>query len=192
MKMINDEVVFSREEYSSLLNLKEENGRLRKQMIQLVKQNEILVKENEKLRKKLRKFINENTPSGALPWYLKQYQSSVNINIKEKKDEDKRRKNTNNKGKKANIRNKRPEKIDEKRELKLVTCPYCGYKLKQKNKTSKRIIISLELKNPIKTTEYILHHAYCPKCKRELRPSIPNSLPNSKYSLDIFLMISIL
>ena len=92
--MENNKVVISREEYNSLLNLKEENGRLQKQI-------KILIKENEKLRKKLRKFINENTPSGALPWYLKRYQSSVNINIKEKKDEDKRRKDTNDKDKKS-------------------------------------------------------------------------------------------
>jgi len=123
---------------------------------------------------------------------LKRYQSSVNINIKEKKDEDKRRKDTYDKDKKANIRNKRPDKIDERKELKLVTCPYCGCKVSQKNKISKRIIISLNLENSVRTTEYKIHHAYCPKCKRELRPTIPNSLPNSKYSLDIFLMISFL
>ena len=35
------------------------------------KEIEQLKKENETLRKELRKYVNENTPSGAIPLYLK-------------------------------------------------------------------------------------------------------------------------
>ena len=192
MNIENNKIVINKEEYNSLLNLKEENGSLQNQMIQLIKQNENLIKENEKLRNKLRKFINENTPSGALPWYIQQYQSTATVDIDIKEDKDKRKTDTDDKQKKTNIRNNRSNKIDEIVNLNIKKCPHCGFKLNQKNKKSKRIIVSLNLKNPVKTTEYTLNHAYCPNCKRELRPAVPNSLPYSKYSLDIFLMISIL
>ena len=47
--MENNKVVISREEYNSLLNLKEENGRLQKQI-------KILIKENEKTKKEIKKI----------------------------------------------------------------------------------------------------------------------------------------
>ncbi|MEM2909206.1 MAG: hypothetical protein QW171_03530 [Candidatus Bilamarchaeaceae archaeon] len=59
-------------------NLRAENAQLRQQLDetlkrihQLEKENKELAKENEKLRRQLRQFLNENTPSSALPLYMK-------------------------------------------------------------------------------------------------------------------------
>ena len=51
--------------YEELLTLIEEMERAHKEEVKQLK------KEIETLRKELRKYVNENTPSGAIPLYLK-------------------------------------------------------------------------------------------------------------------------
>lgn len=141
----------------------------------------------ENLRKELRKYHNENTPSGAIPPYLK-----PDIEIKREFVETTSEKRDDNRLKKQNIRNRRPKVIDRTEHLELKECPCCGGKLRRKKtKPTKRIIITMKIPD-IESVKYITPRYYCPNCKKEVRPRVPNTLPNSKFDLTISIFISVL
>jgi transposase len=158
---------------------------------QLLKENKELKqelkdyqKELEKLLKQLRKYDNENTPSGSIPPFMR---SSVQIRryeIKDEKEEDK--------GKTVNIRNERPEKIHRKERLKLECCPNCGSKkLRRKKAVNHRTVVKIILPE-VENVKYAIPEYYCGKCKTEVRPKVPDALPNSKFDLFTVLLISVL
>lgn len=143
----------------------------------------ILEEAFEKLRKELRKYHNENTPSGAFAPYMK-----PTIEIKRETTEE----TENDKKKKNNIRNSRPKKIDRTEHLEIKNCPHCGKKLKKKKtKPITRIIIKFGMPN-IETVECIRSRYYCDNCEEEVLPPIPDALPKSKFDLTTSVLISVL
>jgi regulator of replication initiation timing len=163
--------------------LKEENQQLVELINQMAEENKNLEKENLRLQKELRKYHNENTPSGALPWYLK----SAAIEMEEKKGEKKKPE-----GKSMNIRNSRPRRCDRTEVLQLSSCPCCGGKLKKRRaKPRKRIVLKLMLPEA-EAVRYIIPKYWCENCKKEFSPKVPDALPNSKFDLNVFLFISFL
>lgn len=178
--------------------LKAENAQLRQQLAEFYEENQQMKKENkqlkqelkdyqkelEKLLKQLRKYDNENTPSGSIPPFIR---SSVQIRRYDLKEE-------NNESKKVNIRNDRPGKIHRKEKLKLECCPKCGGKnirKKRKKKENTRIVIKLILPK-IENVEYKIPEYYCRDCKKEVRPKVPDALPNSKLDLLTVIIMSVL
>lgn len=153
------------------------------QIVELQKRAKQLEKENKKLHNQLRKFLNENTPSGSVPPYLKDELEAAfppeNADS-EKKDE----------GKQASLpnkRNKRP-KPDKKRTHKIKLCPCCGKKLKPLKNKQRRIVFHIQLPHA-ESVEHISEGVYCSDCKERFYAPVPDTLPNSKYSLDIGIFV---
>jgi transposase len=137
-----------------------------------------LKKDNEHLRKELRKYINENTPSGAIPFYLKETLQTAVEEPKEKKEPA------------ENSRNARP-KADRAEHHTLEACPGCGGRLSEKKKPRSRTIIHIEMPKA-SVVEHICHAYYCANCKKEVVPKVPGTLPNCKFDLATAILISYL
>ena len=155
-----------------------------KQIKELQEKVQQLEKENQKLRRQLRKFLNENTPSGVLPPYLKDELKQMTIEKHEKNEGE------NTKSVKINPRNKRM-KHTRKELHTLEKCPCCNSPLKERKKRIKRIVIHLKLPE----VENVLHESktyYCEKCKKDITAPVPDTLPKSKFDLNISLLIILL
>ena len=149
----------------------------------VVKENAKLVKEIKKLQGELGKHKNENTPSGALPPYLKDELEA--LFPPEKKD-----KTPESEEKTAplpNHRNERPTP-DKKKIHKIKRCPKCEGKLAPLKTKRRRSVIHIVLPEA-ETTEHVSEGGYCPNCKERFYAPVPDTLPNSKYSLDIAIFI---
>lgn len=137
-----------------------------------------LEKEVRQLRKELRKYKNENTPSGAILPYLKDELHHATQEPKEPQEP------------KPNQRNARaaPDRVEKHF---LEACPSCGGRLRKKNRTYKRTVVHLI---PAQT-ENVQHECqayYCKKCKKEVVPKIEDTLPNCKFDLTTAIFISYL
>ena len=142
-----------------------------------------LAEKFDRLQKQLRKYHNENTPSGALPPYLKDELAKIVKTAEEPLPETK--------SAKPNCRNKRPK--PERIEVHSLTkCPNCkSHKLRKLKKTRKRTMIRLIFPEAIptlsKSNVYI-----CDDCGEEVVAPVPDSIPNSKYDLNICLLVLLL
>lgn len=150
------------------------------------KQIDNLEKEVEGLRKELRKYVNENTPSGSVPPYLKKLEDTVN---RYQKDDDKR-------PPEENVRNARPKQIDrrEHHSLENPTCPDpdCrGHTRRRGTSTRKRIVIHLQLP----TAETVEHESdiyQCTKCGKVFAAPVPDALPRTEFDILTAVFISYL
>ena len=136
-----------------------------------------------RLQKQMRKYRNENSSSGALPPYLK----DELVRIVKEADEPP----PDTKSAKPNCRNKRPE--PEKTEVhSLVKCPKCHHdELRELKKIHERIIIHLSFPK----TEPTLHKSksyVCDHCGAEMVAPIPDAVPNSKFDLNVCLLVMLL
>lgn len=149
------------------------------------KRIEKLEKQVEHLIKELQKYHNENTPSGAIPPYLKDLEK----NVKEMtKDTDKE-----NQPPKHNARNSRPRHIDRKQydELEDTECGHCGGRLVKKKATRKRIVIHMPLPSP-ETVEHELALYYCEDCGKQASANVPDALPKMKFDMNVVVFMSYL
>ncbi len=95
-----------------------------------------LRKENQRLLKELRKYLNENTPSGSIPPYLK---PALRNKVQEAMK-------TEEKEPKQNPRNSRPKEHDRERDITMKRCPCCGgTRLTKKKKSYFRTTIHIKL-----------------------------------------------
>ena len=136
-----------------------------------------LRKEVERLSAQLRKYHNENTPSGSLPPYLK---DEIMPESKERKPPDQEKTTSNQ-------RNCRPKPVREETHA-LDACPNCDSPLQRQEKTERRVIIHLILPK----AEAVGHgrpHYHCPNCGMDFVAEIPDALPNSKYGLELSLFV---
>jgi transposase len=143
------------------------------------KQINELKKEVGTLRKELRKYVNENTPSGSIPPYLKKLEDTVDEFAKDdKKDTE---------PPKENVRNARPKHVDrkERHRLENPTCPDqdCkGHARRRGTSTRKRIVIHLRLP----TAETVEHESdvyQCKKCGKIFSAPVPNALPRTEFDI---------
>ncbi|MBI2774389.1 IS66 family transposase [Candidatus Dependentiae bacterium] len=164
--------------------LRAENVQLKQQLAEALKMIAKLEKENKKLQGQLGKFLNENTPPGSVPPYLKEELEAAfppeTSEAQEKEDEGKQ-------AKLPNTRNKRP-KPDKTKTHKIDTCPKCKRKLRPLGKKQRKIVIHFELPKA-EAIEHISNGGYCADCKERFYASVPDTLPNSKYSLDTAIFI---
>lgn len=144
-------------------------------------ENKAWAREFDKLRKQLRKYENENTPSGSIPPYLK---PEVEERLPKERAEPE--------GKTANIRNSRKGKPDRREVQALAACPNCGGKVrKMKAKPNRRRIIHIIMPK-VEDVEHVSPRYFCDHCQKEVAPKIPDVLPNSKFDLNATLLISYL
>lgn len=156
--------------------------KLRELVWTLAQENKKLAKENEKLQNQLSKYKNENTPSGAVPAYLKDELKAMFPPVNDC--------DANDKGKKAHLpnhRNERP-KPDKTKTHKVKRCPRCNCRLIPLETKRRRTVIHLVLPSA-ETIEHVSEGGYCPACKKRFYAPVPDTLPNSKYSLDIAIFI---
>lgn len=146
----------------------------------LQKENSELHKENENLSKQLRKYDNENSPSGMKPYYLK---TTLERIIEETKPPEEEKEH------KENQRNARPANIDRKEKHVLMECPDCGGELNEKKRKLHRHIIHIKLPE-IEDVDHECCAYYCPACKKEVVATVPDALPNSKFDLTTVILIS--
>lgn len=135
-----------------------------------------------RLENELQKYHNENTPSGALPPYLKELEKNVKNMTKDKGDDD---------PPKENVRNARSKHIDRKEyhDLEDTNCPNCGKKLTKKTATRKRIVIEMPIPNP-ETVEHELALYYCKNCGKNVSAEVPNALPKAKFDIVTLILLS--
>lgn len=156
----------------------EEWQELKQALAKALETIELLKKENERLRKQLRRFLNENTPSGAIPPYLKEELQHSTQEPKEQQEP------------KPNQRNARAEP-DRTEKHSLNACPDCGGRLKRKNRIYKRRVLHL-LPAHVENVEHECRAYYCKECKKEVVPKIEGTMPNCKFDLTTAIFISYL
>ena len=182
---LEEENKFLKSKLSEFNKIKAEYVELKEELKEANQQIKFLEEAFEKLRRELRKYHNENTPSGAIPPYLK-----PTLEIKRELSENKEESENNER--KFNIRNSRPKRIDRTETLELEKCPKCGRKLKKMDtKPIIRIIFKLEMPT-VERVEYVRPRYYCDNCDEEFLPSVPNALPGSKFDLTTSIFISVL
>ena len=107
-----------------------------------------------------------STPSGMVPVYAK-----PNVS--------KRRKKPGAKNGHDGACRKRPVKIDERKTHRLKCCPHCSGKLQRCNRSRTRIIEDIpEVIEPV-VTEHTIHRDYCPNCKKDVEPVVPDAMPKA-------------
>jgi len=155
---------------------------LKEKVEYLQRENKELYNEIERLHKELRKYKNENTPSGSIPPYLKK---TLEKAVEQPKEKPPTNENT------TNIRNARPNRVDRREKLELCKCPYCNGPLTKKKKTYSRRVIHIQIPDA-EVVEYKIPEYYCSTCKKTVRPKVPDALPNSKFDLNTAILISFL
>mgnify|MGYP003968605859 CR=1 FL=1 len=75
-------------------------------------------------------------------------------------------------------RRKTPEQVDRKVEHRANCCPDCGGPLKQCQETRVRYTEDIPDVQP-EVTEHTIHRDWCPTCKKQVEPKLPDALPGS-------------
>lgn len=151
----------------------------------LQKENKELKRRIEHLENELRKYVNENTPSGSIPPYLKKLEDVVDRYSKD--DDDKE-------PPKDNSRNARPKHIDRKEHhsLEKPVCPRCGGRARRRGtSTRKRIVIEMQLPRA-ETVEHESDIYQCKECGKVFSAPVPNALPKTEFDILTTVFISYL
>jgi transposase len=72
----------------------------------------------------------------------------------------------------------RPEQIDHRQAHRLPACPHCGGHLTRTGRTRTRIVEDIPDDLTPETTEHTIHRDWCPGCKKQVEPRVPDALPN--------------
>ena len=107
-----------------------------------------------------------HTPSGSVPPYEKPGP-----------DPEKRRKKKGGKPGHPGSSRPPPEQIDQRVTHTLPACPDCGSELKRTGRKRKRIIEDLPEPSGSEVTEHTIERDWCPCCKKQVEPKVPDALP---------------
>jgi transposase len=72
----------------------------------------------------------------------------------------------------------RPERIDHHQTHSLSACPHCGGRLTRTGRTRTRVTEDIPEDLKPSVTEHTIHRDWCPCCKRQVEPLVPDALPN--------------
>ena len=179
------------EKIGKLEQIIENQGKIIKNKDKLIENYDKIFEEQkeiiENLQRELRKYDNENTPSGAIPPYMKKKLEEV-VNEYSKTPDDE------NKERKENRRNARPKRIDRKEYHSddEPCCPNCGGAGRRRGKsTRKRIVIHLQLPK-FDNVEHESEIYQCNDCGKIFDAQIPNVLPNSEFDIVTTVLMSYL
>jgi transposase len=75
----------------------------------------------------------------------------------------------------------RPEDIDHRVEHELPVCPGCGGALTRTGRTRTRIVEDLPDNLKSEVTEHTIHRDWCPCCKKQVEPKVPDALPGCTF-----------
>jgi len=75
-------------------------------------------------------------------------------------------------------RRKAPERIDRRVTHRAKCCPDCGGRLKRCQEARTRCIEDIPEVQP-EVTEHTIHRDWCPTCKKQVEPMVPDALPGS-------------
>jgi len=106
------------------------------------------------------------TPSGMIPVYAK---AAVR----------KRRRRPGARNGHPGARRAQPEHIDQHAEHRLEQCPDCGGALQRSARRRTRIIEDIPQEIQPVVTEHTIHRDYCPHCRKDVEPKVPDALPGA-------------
>lgn len=75
-------------------------------------------------------------------------------------------------------RRKAPERVDRKVKHRADRCPDCGGKLHRCAETRTRHTQDIPHVQP-EVSEHTIHRDWCPRCKKQVEPTVPDALPKS-------------
>lgn len=107
-----------------------------------------------------------STPSAMIPVY-------------EKPAASKRRKRPGAKNGHPGARRAKPAKIDRRVEHRLKRCPHCHGPVQRCRRTRTRIIEDIPEEITPVVTEHTIHRDYCPNCKKDVEPVVPEAMPGA-------------
>ena len=110
--------------------------------------------------------ISPATPSGMIPVY-------------EKPAVPKRRKRPGAKNGHPGARRAQPTKIDRRQEHRLKRCPHCAGPVQRCRRTRTRIIEDIPEEITPVVTQHTIHRDYCPNCKKDVEPVVPDAMPGA-------------
>jgi transposase len=73
-----------------------------------------------------------------------------------------------------------PARIDKFQDHQLPQCPCCGGELHRTGRQRTRFIEDLPDDLHSEVTEHTIHRDWCPRCKKQVEPKVPDALPNSQ------------
>jgi transposase len=106
-----------------------------------------------------------HTPSGSLPPYSKPKTPSRG-----------KKKPGAQKGHRGHSRAK-PTRIDRHETHRCPVCPDCGGELHRTGRTRTRVVEDLPEDLKAEATEHTIHRDWCPGCKKQVEPQVPDALP---------------
>jgi transposase len=72
----------------------------------------------------------------------------------------------------------RPEQVDRHESHQLPACPSCGGALTRTGRTRTRLVEDIPDDLRPEVTEHTIHRDWCPGCKKQVEPPVPDALPN--------------
>lgn len=117
--------------------------------------------------------ITPATPSGMIPVYVKSNVAAGQTVA------GRQRKRPGARNGHPGVHRPAPLRIDRCVEHRAACCPDCGGALQRCNRTRKRITEDLPENIPPLVTEHTIHRDYCPRCKKDVEPRVPDALPNA-------------
>jgi transposase len=116
------------------------------------------------------------TPSGMIPIYLK---PNVGGADDARGARRRRRKRPGARDGHPGHRRPPPLRVDRRLEHRAACCPDCGGGLQRCRRTRTRITEDIpETIQPV-VTEHTIHRDYCPRCKKDVEPKVPDALPGA-------------
>ena len=107
-----------------------------------------------------------STPSGMVPVYAKP-------NVPKRRQKPGARKGH------PGHRRKTPARIDKRETHRLKHCPCCGGPLQRCQRKRRRTIEDIPEEIQPVVTEHTIHRDYCPKCKKDVEPVVPDAMPGA-------------
>ncbi len=118
-----------------------------------------------------------STPSGMVPVYAKPATP-------------RRRKKPGAKPGHPGSRRETPTRIDKRETHRLKCCPHCSGKLQRGERSRTRIIEDIpEVIEPV-VTEHTIHRDYCPQCKKDVEPIVPDAMPKATLGHQVIALTS--
>jgi len=77
-------------------------------------------------------------------------------------------------------RRKRPDRVDERKEHRAECCPHCLGALQRCNQTRTRYTEDIPADIQPVVTEHTIHRDWCPCCRKQVEPVVPDALPGSQ------------
>lgn len=77
-------------------------------------------------------------------------------------------------------RRSRPDRVDERKEHRAECCPHCRGALQRCNQTRTRYTEDIPADIQPVVTEHTIHRDWCPCCRKQVEPVVPDALPGSQ------------